>query len=184
MEEGMQIDRREMVKRTAGLLTGAIAAGSPLALLARGRAWAVDLRAFSSAEGAALAAVARTIAPHDQLEEVAYAMVVGAMDGDASGDPGTRKMYQEGLAGLGPGFAAASEEERVRALRKIEAGAFFAAARLKTLQVLYATPAAYAYFGYEGEAFSRGGYLYRGFDELRWLPDVPAEDSGPMPVRS
>ncbi len=36
-------------------------------------------------------------------------------------------------------------------------------------------------FGYEGEAFSKGGYLTRGFNDLRWLPEVPAPDSGPVP---
>jgi hypothetical protein len=54
--------------------------------------------------------------------------------------------------------------------------------RQKTMQVLYATPLAYAYFGYEGEAFSKGGYLLRGFNDLRWLPEVPLEDGGPMPT--
>jgi hypothetical protein len=24
-------------------------------------------------------------------------------------------------------------------------------------------------------------YLVRGFDDLKWLPDVPLADSGPMP---
>jgi hypothetical protein len=42
---------------------------------------------------------------------------------------------------------------------------------------------AYAYFGYEGEAFSKGGYLFRGFNDLHWLPEVPLDDGGPMPVR-
>jgi hypothetical protein len=69
----------------------------------------------------------------------------------------------------------------VAALKKIESSEFFQAVRLKTLQVLYATPMAYAYFGYEGEAFSKGGYLSRGFNDLRWLPEVPLEDSGPVP---
>jgi hypothetical protein len=46
----------------------------------------------------------------------------------------------------------------------------------------YATSMAYAYFGYEGEAFSKGGYLLRGFNDLRWLPEVPADDSGTMPT--
>jgi hypothetical protein len=52
---------------------------------------------------------------------------------------------------------------------------------VKTLGTLYATPVAYAYFGYEGEAFSKGGYLLRGFNDLRWLPEVPLVDSGPVP---
>jgi hypothetical protein len=52
--------------------------------------------------------------------------------------------------------------------------------RVKVLGVLYATEMAYHYFGYEGEAFSKGGYLFRGFNDLRWLPDVPLADSGPV----
>ena len=52
--------------------------------------------------------------------------------------------------------------------------------RVKTLSTLYATEMAYRYFGYEGEAFSKGGYLFRGFNDLRWLPEVPLADSGPV----
>jgi len=63
----------------------------------------------------------------------------------------------------------------------MEASTFFKTLRTKTLGVLYATPIAYAYFGYEGEAFSKGGYLLRGFNDLRWLPEVPLQDSGPVP---
>jgi hypothetical protein len=55
---------------------------------------------------------------------------------------------------------------------------------VQTLQVLYSTPLAYAYFGYEGEAFSKGGYLQRGFNDLRWVPEVPPADSGPVPGES
>jgi len=47
--------------------------------------------------------------------------------------------------------------------------------------VLYATPLAQALLGYEGEAFSKGGYLLRGFNDLRWLPEVPLADAGPVP---
>jgi hypothetical protein len=48
--------------------------------------------------------------------------------------------------------------------------------------VLYSNPIAWAHFGYEGEAFSKGGYLLRGFNDLKWLPEVPTAASGPMPV--
>ena len=65
-------------------------------------------------------------------------------------------------------------------LRSNQFEAFFQSLRAQTLQVLYATPQAYEYFGYEGEAFSKGGYLTRGFNDLRWLPDVPEKDSGPV----
>jgi hypothetical protein len=181
MEELVNLNRRELLKATTGLLTGLVVAGSPLARVARGRAWAVDLTALTSSEGAQLMAMARTIAPHDKLDDTAYARVVQTMDNDASKDEGTRKMIKEGLFALGPGFAASAESDRAAALKKIESSAFFQAMRLKTVQVLYSTPLAYAYFGYEGEAFSRGGYLFRGFNDLRWLPEVPLQDSGAIP---
>jgi hypothetical protein len=182
MEEFVNLNRRELLKTTTGLLTGLVVAGSPLALMSQGRAWAVELTALSSSEGAVLMAMARTIAPHDKLEDAAYAMVVQAIDSDASKDESARKMIKEGLARLGSEFAASAENERVGALKKIESSAFFKMMRQKTMQVLYATPLAYAYFGYEGEAFSKGGYLLRGFNDLRWLPEVPLQDGGPMPT--
>ncbi len=126
--------------------------------------------------------MARTIIPHDKLDDAAYALVIQAVDGDASKDEKTRKMIQEGIAGLGAGFAGSAESERVEALKKMEASGFFQTMRLKTLQVLYSNPIAYACFGYEGEAFSKGGYLFRGFNDLRWLPEVPLADSGPLPA--
>ena len=104
------------------------------------------------------------------------------MDSDAAKDGTLRKIFKEGIDRLGADFAKAPENDRVATLKKLEASEFFQGMRLKTLQVLYATPMAYAYFGYEGEAFSKGGYLDRGFNDLRWLPDVPAEDSGPTPM--
>ncbi|HEY8507583.1 MAG TPA: hypothetical protein VIL32_04440 [Steroidobacteraceae bacterium] len=173
------LNRREFLQST-GMLTGVLAAGSALAALAPSRTWAADLTSLTSEEGKVLMAVARTIAPHDKLEDAAYAVVVQAVDADAK-DENVRAMLKQGIASLGASFATAPEEQRVAALRKIESSPFFQTMRVKTLSVLYATPFAYEYFGYEGEAFSKGGYLKRGFNTLRWLPDVPLEDSGPVP---
>jgi hypothetical protein len=68
-------DRRSFV-RAVGVLTGVIAFGSPLAALFPSRVWAVDLAVLSAAEAAALLALIRTIAPHDTLDDAAYALVV------------------------------------------------------------------------------------------------------------
>jgi hypothetical protein len=172
--------RREFLK-TTGVLTGLLAVGSPWSLLAPTRAWAVDLTALTSADGQTLMAMARTIAPHDKLEDAAYALVIQAVDAEAAKDAALAALLKDGVKTLGAGFATASEAERVAALEKIESSPFFQTMRVRTLQTLYATPLAYAYFGYEGEAFSKGGYLERGFNDLRWLPDVPLADSGPVP---
>jgi hypothetical protein len=168
--------RREFLKTGTGLLTGVMISGTPVALLLPGRAWALDLKALTSAEGQALLMMSRTIAPHDKLDDAAYAVVVAALDADAVRDPAV-------LASTRAGIAQASETVRVEALRKIEQTPFFQGVRGTTLQQLYATPMAYALFGFEGEAFSKGGYLNRGFASLRWLPEVPLEASGPAPGR-
>ena len=179
MASNAKMDRREFLGAT-GVLTGLLAAGSPLALLAPSRAWALDLKSLSSAEGAALMAMTRTIAPHDKLEDAAYALVVQALDAGAAADAATAGLLRDGLARLGPGFATAAESERVQALKSLDTTPFFKSVRATTLTTLYASPLAYAHFGYEGEAFSKGGYLMRGFNDLRWLPDPPLKDSGPV----
>jgi hypothetical protein len=182
MDDLVTLNRRELLKTTTGMLTGLVIAGSPLELIARGRAWAVDLMALSSSEGATLVAVVRTICPHDKLDDAAYALVIQAVDVEAGKDEKICKLVKDGMATLGASFSGSDENARVEQLKKMESSEFFQFMRLKTLQVLYATPMAYAYFGYQGEAFSKGGYLLRGFNDLRWLPEVPLEDSGPMPV--
>jgi hypothetical protein len=163
----------------SGIVTGLLAAGGPLSLIAPGRAWALELKALTSSQGAALMSAARTIAPHDGLEDAAYALVVKAIDAAASADEHTRALVTSGLAGLGENFASQTEAARIQALKTLEPSEFFQLLRSTTLANLYSSAIAYAHFGYEGEAFSKGGYLTRGFDELNWLPDVPLKDSGP-----
>jgi len=179
MKPNATLDRREFLGAT-GMLTGILAAGSPLALLAPNRAWALDLKALTSQEGATLLAAARSIAPHDKLDDAPYALVVQALDTSASRDTATLELLRQGISGLGTGFATASEAARAKALESIETSPFFKSVRTITLMTLYASPLVYAYFGYEGEAFSKGGYLLRGFNDLRWLPEVPLADSGPV----
>ena len=172
------VDRREFLQVSTGVLTGLLAAGSSYALLAPSRAWAMDLSALTSAEGKLLMVMFRTIAPHDKLDDAAYALVVQSVDADAAKDVAARNAIRAGIATLGADFVAAPESARVARLKTIEQAAFFQDMRQRTLQVLYATPMAYALFGYEGEAMSKGGYLTRGFNDLRWLPEVPEQDSG------
>jgi len=176
------LPRREFLRTTTGLLTGVVVAGSRLSLIAPQGAWALEMTALTTTEAATLMVMARTIAPHDKLDDAAYAFVIKAVDDDATKDERTRKMIEEGIGSLGAGFSKGTEDVRVAALKKIESSEFFQTMRLKTFQVLYATPIAYAYFGYEGEAFSKGGYVLRGFNDLHWLPEVPLENSGPLPI--
>ncbi len=165
MPTDLSVDRRKFVQGVTGALGGVIGAMSPLAALVPTRAWAVEMRVLTSAQAATLAAVIHTIAPHDGLDEAAYALVVGALDKDAAASPEAGHQMTAGLASLGADFHEAVEAERVRRLQAVESSGFFQAVRGKTLLVLYSNPIAWAHFGYEGEAFSKGGYLNRGFNE-------------------
>lgn len=182
MEPPHTLDRRDFLESATGLLFGTVVAGSPLAAIAGGRAWALALSTLTTSEGAILMAVARTICPHDKLDDAAYALVAKSIDEDSAKDEKTRHLIQDGIALLGPSFSTASEQDRVNALKSMETSPFFQTMRGKTLETLYSSPIAYAYFGYQGEAFSKGGYLLRGFNDLHWLPEVPLADSGPLPV--
>jgi len=183
-KDGARMNRRKLLKASAGVLTGVVVSGSPFSLWAKGRAWTMDLAALSTADAATLMAMVRTILPHDKLDDLAYAQVVKAVDQQAHGDSRFAALIEGGLRQLGSDFGKNGESRRVEILKKIESSEFFQAMRQKSVQILYATPFAYSYFGYEGEAFSKGGYLFRGFSDLHWLPEVPEENSGPLPAKS
>jgi len=73
MSQKGSVPRRDFLKSATGVITGVLALGGPLALIAPSRVWAADLKALSSAEGAALMAMTRTIAPHDSRMRIASA---------------------------------------------------------------------------------------------------------------
>jgi len=175
------LGRRQFVRGATAALSGVIPLLNPLAALLPGRAWSLDLKALPQDQTAVLLAMIHTIAPHDGLDEAAYALVAGALDADAAASAEYRREVAAGLTGLGPDFVRDTESVRVQKLEAVESTPFFQSVRLKTLLVLYSNPIAWAHFGYEGEAFSKGGYLARGFNDLKWLPDVPETDSGPLP---
>jgi hypothetical protein len=52
--------------------------------------------------------------------------------------------------------------------------------RAQCITSLYNNDMAFAHFGYEGEAFSKGGYVHRGFNDLTWLPNPPTDASPPV----
>ncbi len=46
---------------------------------------------------------------------------------------------------------------------------FFSLVKNSLITGLYGNKETWPYFGYEGASFSKGGYLYRGFDDINWL---------------
>ena len=179
----LPLARREFLKGS-GLLMGTLAGGSLLATLAPSTAWALELKKLSTAEGQTLMAMGRILFPHKKLPDAVYALLAKDLDGKAAGDAGAAKMLQDGIAWLnksgGGNFAKASEKQRNDIVRGLEGTAFFATVRGQCITSLYDNDMAYAVFGYPGSAWEKGGYITRGFQDLKWLPE-PSKEASPAP---
>ena len=172
----LPLTRREFL-RGSGILTGTIAASSVLASLAPSRSWAVELKTLTQPEGEALMKMGRVLYPSAKLQDAVYALLAKDLDVDATKSPDALKMLREGIAsldaGAGGSFASASAAKQLEVVKGMEKTPFFAAVRGKCITSLYDNEMAYATFGYEGAAYDKGGYIMRGFQDVKWLPDPP-----------
>jgi hypothetical protein len=172
----LPLARREFLKGS-GILMGSIAAGSALAALAPSTVWAVELKTLGKAEGQTLMKMGRTLFPHKKLSDAVYALLAKDLDAKAAGDAATATMLRDGIAQLnkaaGGSFAKASETRRHAIVKSLEGSPFFGAVRGQCITSLYDNDMAYATFGYPGSAWEKGGYITRGFQDLKWLPAPP-----------
>ena len=176
----LPLTRREFL-RGSGILTGTIAASSVLATLAPSRTWAVELKTLTQPEGEALMKMGRVLYPSAKLQDAVYALLAKDLDADAAKSADTLKMLREGVASLdtaaGGSFANASAAKQLEVVKSMEKTPFFGAVRGKCITSLYDNDMAYATFGYEGASYDKGGYIMRGFQDVKWLPDPPAAAS-------
>lgn len=180
------LTRREFLKG-AGLLTGTLAASSILSALAPSRTWALELKTLTSAQGDALLQMGKVLYPHKGLPDAVYALLAKDLDGAASKDPKTAHMLGEGAAALdkaaGGSFVAASDAKKLEAVKSLQGTPFFNTVRGQCITSLYDNDMAFAHFGYPGPSWDKGGYINRGFNDLKWLPDPPASAS-PAPHKA
>jgi hypothetical protein len=180
----LPLARRDFLK-SSGVLMGSLAAGSTLALLAPSTAWALELKVLSKAEGEALMKMGRTLYPHAKLPDAVYALLAKDLDAGAASDGAMATMLKDGIAALDKatgsgGFAKANAARRLSVVKSIEGTPFFGAVRGKCVTSLYDNDMAYAVFGYPGASFDKGGYITRGFQDLKWLP-APDLAASPKP---
>lgn len=179
----LPLTRRNLL-RGSGLLLGTLAAGSALSLLAPSRAWAVELKTLSSSEGTTLMKMGRVLYPHSKLPDAVYALLAKDLDAGATSDAKTTALLRDGIASLdkaaGGNFAKATAARQLAAVKSLEGTLFFAAVRGKCVTSLYDNDMAFAAFGYPGSAWEKGGYITRGFQDLKWLPE-PSKEVSPPP---
>jgi len=112
--------------------------------------------------------VARVMFPHDMLPDVAYAKVVTALEPEA-------ETVAAGVVALDDPtpFVELDPDAQLAAITAAEGSDFVELVKATAVVELYDNPLVWRAFGYEGPSVHLGGYLYRGFDDLDWLPDPP-----------
>ena len=173
----LPLARREFLKGS-GILMGTIATGSVLATLAPSPVWAVELKTLSKDEGQTLMAMGRTLYPHKKLPDAVYALLAKDLDGKA--DPALRAGIKALDEAAGGSFVKANPAKRLQVVKAIEGTPFFNTVRGQCVTSLYDNDMAYAVFGYPGSSWEKGGYITRGFQDLKWLP-APSKEASPPP---
>lgn len=165
------LTRRQLISRSFAATTGMIIGVGFIA--APDAAWAYEAITLKPGTMATLVKMARDIYPHDRIADEFYVIAVKGYD-TAEAAPG----IEAGIAALNAAAQGAGhadylsigwEDDRVALLRAMEGSAFFQQIRGGLVTGLYNQKAVWPVFGYEGESFSQGGYLHRGFDDINWL---------------
>jgi len=175
-ERQAEVSRRVFLRRSSELSFAAavtITAGG--ALLNASEAWALDVKGLQPQTMKTLILIARDIYPHDKVADRFYAVAMKPHDEKAASDPATKAQLEALVAGLDAaagkgGYAGLGwESQRVALLRTVSASPMFETIRSGLIVSLYNNPEVWPIFGYEGESYSKGGYIKRGFDDIDWI---------------
>lgn len=143
---------------------------------------------------AILERIIRVAFPHRSFPDAAYQRMCEKVVSEAESSTWFRVVLTQCLLTLeaqlaeGERFLDLPDEKALALLRRVKDLEFFGFIRRTTVLNLYGDPEVLAALGYEGESFSQGGYLNRGFDDLDWPPparieevDEPLTEIGPLP---
>lgn len=173
------VTRRDFLKQGSGVIGLAVVPGSTLVATAvPTSAYAAGFANLGGSVGRTLMRMARDIYPHDKLDDKYYATVVGPYDEKATKDAAFHALISNGVAMLdqaaikrfGKSYAdLSSEGDRVHLLYGIEQTPFFQKVRGDLLYGIYNNKEVWPIFGYEGSSWEKGGYIKRGFNDIKWL---------------
>lgn len=166
------LTRRQLLSRSLAA-AGSLAVAGAGFIAAPNAGWALEVTVITPAQMATLLQMARDIYPHDQVPDQNYAVAVKGYDSEDA-----KALVEAGIAELDAAAKALGhadylsigwEEDRVKVLQSIETSAFFQTVRSGLVTGLYNQKDIWPIFGYQGESFSQGGYIERGFNDIDWL---------------
>lgn len=176
------LDRRRFLRRTGEALLVVSASGRAM-FTDPARSWAITMETLDEHGARTLLAMTRALYPHPALGDEYYAVVVEALDAEATGDADIAALLKDGIAKLdaatGVPFVELSPGTQEEVLTALQDDPFFQKVRGATVFHFYNNKLVWRHFGYEGSSFEFGGYLKRGFQDLGWLPEPPPDVSPP-----
>lgn len=145
--------RRNFLTTSALVSAGLIMAGPRLAFSAE-----------PTQKEAMLSRFAYLLYPHENVD--------GSVFNDAISDLSTSGSEQDNfLQALGERWITLSHDEQVAVLKEQEEIPYFNVAIAHIRGQIYDNPIMWKKIGYGGPSLEYGGYLYRGFDDIDWLPE-------------
>jgi hypothetical protein len=167
--------RRAFLKGTTAVAAMAVTGG---AVIHTTEAWGFQPKALGADTFRSLVKIGRDIFPHDKIADQFYAVAMKAYDDKAATDPKTKSLMESGVADLNrmakekhgvPYASVGWERDRVNLLRAVQSGPFFKKLRGDLVVSLYNQKDVWPTFGYEGESATKGGFIARGFNDIKWL---------------
>ncbi len=165
------ISRRDLLKGCV-MVGASLAVGSGF-VAGSSAAWAMETNHVTPSEMATLIQMARDIYPHNHVADEYYARAVKGYDSEDFKSQIAEGINALNAAAQGQGYAGYLsvpwEADRVKILQSMEDSSFFQTIRGNLITGLYNQPEVWTLFGYEGESYSKGGYINRGFNDINWI---------------
>jgi hypothetical protein len=172
MSSAKQITRRTFIKAAGATGVTVYVLWSSPAWLGPRIALAANLGALDANQAKEMLAMARQLFPHDKLGDEYYWVVVESIDKDMAASSELATRIRDGLAQLnqaaGGDFTAVDAGKQVEAMKKLEGTPFFSDMLNKTQFYFYNNQTVWPKFGYEGSSWEKGGYINRGFNDVKW----------------
>jgi hypothetical protein len=153
--------------RRAVLQTAAVLFAASFAQVGAAQTATADL------QGAVLAKVLFLLAPNTRFSSSHYQRQVGILQQRMARDAGLNANLSKGIEQLNAfdavPFLQLSEAAQRDAVREQTGTPFWGFISNPAIGI-YNNPDVWPLIGYEGPAFEKGGYLFRGVNDIAWLP--------------
>ena len=167
-----QLTRRTFIKAVGATGVTVYVLWSSPAWLGPRIALAANLSTLNATQAKEMLAMARQLFPHDKLGDEYYWVVVESIDKEMAGSPELATRIHDGLTQLneaaGGDFSAVDADKQLEAMQKLENTPFFSDMLNKTQFYFYNNKTVWPKFGYEGSSWEKGGYINRGFNDVKW----------------